>query len=70
MESLDTTIQCFIAMPRMHLTHHYKLIMKMFYTGTDPIDVHPSKVDEMKRKGWSIKPPQEAKPSSSNKKGE
>ena len=39
LESLDTTIQCFIGMPRMHLTHHYKLIMKMFYTGTDPIAV-------------------------------
>ena len=50
LELLDTTIQCFIAMPRMHLTHHYKLIMKMFYTGTDPIDVHPSKVDEMKQR--------------------
>ena len=41
--------------------------MKMFKKGTDPIDVHPAKVEEMKRKGWSEKPI-EVK-SSSKKKG-
>tara|TARA_R100000808_G_scaffold2233_1_gene9261 strand:- start:411 stop:557 length:147 start_codon:yes stop_codon:yes gene_type:complete len=43
--------------------------MKMFKKGTDPIDVHPTKIDEMKRKGWSEKPIVEVK-SSSKKKGE
>jgi hypothetical protein len=42
--------------------------MKMFKKGTDPIDVHPAKIEEMKRKGWSEKPI-EVK-SSSKKKGE
>tara|TARA_R100000479_G_C6229612_1_gene144703 strand:- start:46 stop:180 length:135 start_codon:yes stop_codon:yes gene_type:complete len=35
--------------------------MKMYMKGTDPIDVHPTKVAEMERKGWSLENP---KPSS------
>ena len=45
------------------------MLMKMYLQGTDPIDVHPAKIDEMKRKGWSEKPIVEVK-SSSKKKGE
>ena len=30
---------------------------KMYLEGTDPIDVHPTKVAEMERKGWSLKEP-------------
>ena len=44
------------------------MLMKMYLQGTDPIDVHPAKVEEMKKKGWSEKPI-EVK-SSSKKKGE
>ena len=36
----------------------------MFFKGTDPIIVHPSKVAEMERRGWSL-----TKSSSSTKKG-
>tara|TARA_S200002703_G_scaffold159758_1_gene174551 strand:+ start:2029 stop:2175 length:147 start_codon:yes stop_codon:yes gene_type:complete len=36
----------------------------MFYPGADSIVVHPSKVAEMERKGWSLN-----NPSSSKKKG-
>jgi len=43
--------------------------MKMYKTGTDPIDVHPAKIEEMKRKGWSEKPI-EVKSSSKTKKGD
>lgn len=35
--------------------------MKMYYKGTDPIDVHPTKVSEMERKGWSLTPPEKVK---------
>tara|TARA_R100001086_G_scaffold41712_3_gene18319 strand:- start:12899 stop:13060 length:162 start_codon:yes stop_codon:yes gene_type:complete len=31
--------------------------MMMYYKGTKPIDVHPTKVDEMLRKGWSLEDP-------------
>tara|TARA_R100001530_G_scaffold92753_1_gene64407 strand:- start:193 stop:351 length:159 start_codon:yes stop_codon:yes gene_type:complete len=30
--------------------------MLMYLSGTDPIDVHPTKVSEMERKGWSTTP--------------
>jgi len=39
-------------------------MIEMFFKGTDSIQVHPSKVEEMERKGWSVN-----KQSSSNKKG-
>ena len=29
---------------------------EMYLKGTDPILVHPSKVEEMERKGWSLTP--------------
>ena len=38
--------------------------MLMYFKGTEPVDVLPHKVEEMERKGWSVKPPVEAKPSS------
>ena len=37
--------------------------MLMYLKGTEPVDVLPHKVEEMERKGWSVKPPAEAKPS-------
>lgn len=44
--------------------------MKMYFDGTKPIDVHPSKVSEMERKGWSITPPEQVdSKSKSSKKG-
>ena len=30
--------------------------MIMYLAGTDPIHVHPTKGEEMKRKGWSTSP--------------
>jgi len=39
--------------------------MIMYYKGTDPIDVHPTKVSEMERKGWTLIEP--VKPSSKKK---
>jgi hypothetical protein len=29
----------------------------MYYEGTSPIDVHPTKISEMERKGWSLTAP-------------
>tara|TARA_Y100000310_G_C20635830_1_gene791101 strand:- start:63 stop:206 length:144 start_codon:yes stop_codon:yes gene_type:complete len=44
--------------------------MKMYLKGTDPIDVHPSKIEEMKRKGWSEKMPEGKQPSNSKGKSD
>ena len=44
--------------------------MKMFYKGTKPIDVHPTKVDEMLRKGWSLEDPNKKGKKSSKSAGD
>ena len=36
--------------------------MKMYHAKAKPIDVHPTRIDEMKRKGWKDKP-RKTKPS-------
>jgi len=37
--------------------------MIMYHKGSsDPVDVHPSKIEEMKAKGWKAKKPTTRKP--------
>ena len=40
----------------------------MYYEGTSPIDVHPTKISEMERKGWSLTAPSGGKSKKSSKK--
>ena len=43
--------------------------MIMYLPGTDSIQVHPTKVEEMERKGWSKTPPKSVKGKDGNTQG-
>ena len=41
--------------------------MLMYHQGTKPVDVHPTKVSEMERKGWTLNAPSGKSKKSSKK---